>query len=89
MHCIQVVSMSTLTLSARLEKKTIEKLDKLAKATKRSKSFLAAEAIEKFVQDQLWQIEAIEKGIEEADKGNFAEESEVKEFFKKWNVNAD
>jgi RHH-type transcriptional regulator, rel operon repressor / antitoxin RelB len=81
--------MASLTISTRIDSKIAKKLDTLSRATKRSKSFLAAEAIEKYIDDQTWQIDAIKKGIKEADDGNFASESEVREKFSKWGVHAD
>jgi predicted transcriptional regulator len=81
--------MKTATVSAKLEPEVATKLDLLAKATARSKSYLAAEAIEAYVEEQAWQIEAIREGIKEADKGNFATEEEVKKTLKKWAVNED
>ncbi len=36
--------------------------------------------------EQSWQIDAIRKGIEEADKENFATDKEMKEFFARWQV---
>jgi RHH-type rel operon transcriptional repressor/antitoxin RelB len=80
--------MTTLTVSARLDARTIKKLEQLSKATSRSKSFLAAEAIQAYVEEQAWQIEAIEEGIRQADAGNFASGKEVKKAFAKWGVDA-
>jgi predicted transcriptional regulator len=80
--------MDTVTVSARLDTETINKLERLAKATARSKSFLAAEAIRAYVEEQAWQIEAIEEGIKEADQGRFANDEEVAEAFAKWGVDA-
>ena len=81
--------MKSATVSAKLEPAVADKLDLLAKATARSRSFLVAEAIETYVKDQAWQIRAIQDGIKEADKGNFATDKEVKKAFKKWGVNED
>ena len=81
--------MKSATVSAKLAPSVAEKLDLLAKATARSRSFLVAEAIETYVKDQAWQIQAIQEGIKEADKGNFATDKEVKKVFKKWGVNED
>ena len=75
------------TVSARLDPETAKKLELLVKATARSRSYLVAEAIESYVKDQTWQIEAIKEGIIEADKGKFAAESQVKKTFQKWGVN--
>jgi predicted transcriptional regulator len=81
--------MKSATVSAKLDPSVAEKLDLLAKATARSRSFLVAEAIETYVKDQAWQIQAIQEGIKEADKGNFATDQEVKKAFKKWGVNGN
>ena len=69
--------MKAQTVSARLNPDTAKKLELLVKATARSKSYLVAEAIETYVEDQTWQIGAIKEGIEEADKGKFATDKEV------------
>ena len=81
--------MKTATVSAKLDPKIAKKLELLVKATARSRSYLVAEAIETYVEDQAWQIAAIEEGIKEADKGKFVTESQVKKTFKKWGVNED
>ena len=79
--------MKAQTVSARLNPDTAKKLELLVKATARSKSYLVAEAIETYVKDQTWQIGAIKEGLEEADKGKFATDKEVKNTFKKWGLN--
>jgi len=79
--------MKTSTVSAKLDPEVAEKLQRLAKATARSRSFLVAEAIESYVRDQAWQINAIEEGIAAADRDEFATESQVKKTLKKWGVN--
>jgi RHH-type transcriptional regulator, rel operon repressor / antitoxin RelB len=50
-------------LSVRVSQDMAERLEKLAKATEHSKSFLAAQAIEEFITLQEWQVEAIKEGI--------------------------
>jgi len=81
--------MKTNTVSARLDPETAKKLNLLAKATARSRSFLVAEAIENYVEDQTWQIGAIEEGLKEADEGKFATDREVRKTFTKWGVSED
>ena len=73
----------TSILSVRLDTETKERLDELARSTRRSKSFLAAQAIEAFIEEEAWQIAEIEKAIVEADAGNFATPAEVKAVFGK------
>ena len=45
--------------------------------------------IEKYIDDQAWQIESINNAIKQADQGLFASEKEVKDVFSKWGVNAN
>jgi RHH-type rel operon transcriptional repressor/antitoxin RelB len=71
-------------LTLRLDGALRRKLDKLADATRRSRSFLAAEAIRDYVSLNSWQIEEIHKGLAEAERGEFASENEVKRVAKKW-----
>ena len=75
--------MPSLPITTRLDKDTIEKLEKLADATKRSKSFLVAEAVDKYLREQEWQVVAIKEGVLEAEKGDFAADNEIREFFQK------
>lgn len=72
------------TLTLRLESELRIKLDKLATATRRSRSFLAAEAIRDYLALNSWQIGEIHKALGEADRGKFASEKEVKRVAKKW-----
>jgi RHH-type rel operon transcriptional repressor/antitoxin RelB len=80
--------MST-TMTIRLEPELKQRLDQLAQATQRSKSFLAAEALRDFIELNEWQIKEISDAINEADKGDFASGKEVEKFFAKWSGNAD
>ena len=75
-------------LTLRLDGGLRTKLDKLATATRRSRSFLAAEAIREYVALNNWQIEEVHEGLAEADRGEFASESEAKRVAKKWSRRA-
>ena len=74
----------TSTVTIRLEEATKNKLEKLADATHRSRSFLAAEAIKAYVESNEWQINEIHAAIKEADAGDFATEAEVQAVVEKW-----
>ena len=78
----------TTTITIRLDHKLKQQLDQLAKATSRSKSFLAVEALRDFVDNNQWQIQEITDALKEADDGDFASEAEVNKVFSKWSVNA-
>ena len=77
------------TMTIRLEPDLKSRLDQLAEATHRSKSFLAAEAIREFIALNEWQIQEVKTAIKEADEGSFASDDEVNAVFAKWGVNAD
>jgi len=76
-------------MTIRLEPELKSRLDQLAQATQRSKSFLAAEAIRDFINLNEWQIQEIQSAVREADKGDFASAKAVKKTFGKWHVDAD
>ncbi len=71
-------------MTLRLEPDLRRRLDRLAKAQRRSRSFIAAEAIREYVAVNGWQIEEIKKGLEEADRGEFAGDEEVRRVVSKW-----
>lgn len=79
--------MST-TMTIRLEPDVKERLDRLAAATDRSKSFLAAEAVRAYVENNEWQVEEIRTALDEADAENFATDKDVAKLARKWKVNA-
>lgn len=79
--------MST-TMTLRLEDDVKARLDKLADATQRSKSFLAAEAIREFVENNEWQIREIKAAVKEANAGEFASDDDVAALAKRWKVSA-
>ena len=64
-------------MTIRIDEEIKERLDRLAKATARSRSFLAAEAIRNYLDVQAWQIDQILQGIEEAETGKFVEHDRV------------
>jgi RHH-type rel operon transcriptional repressor/antitoxin RelB len=71
-------------MTIRVDGETRERLEKLSRATARTKSFLAAEAIRAYLDVNEWQIHEIEDGLREADAGDFASETEVQAVFTKW-----
>ncbi|ABF42558.1 transcriptional regulator, CopG family [Candidatus Koribacter versatilis Ellin345] len=71
-------------ITLRLDPKLTKKLDKLAEATQRSRTFLLTEAVKDYLSINEWQIEEIQKGLQEADAGDFATDEEVEQVFKKY-----
>ena len=71
-------------MTIRVDRKTKARLEKLAKAMERTKSYVAAEAIRAFVDLNEWQIAEIKTALKEADAGDFASEKEVQAVMRKW-----
>lgn len=67
----------TAAFTIRLDEETLAKLDALAVDTDRSRNWLAAKAIQDYVELNAWQIQRIKEGIAEADRGEFATEEEL------------
>ena len=74
----------TETLSIRIDSQTKKRLDALSKRSKRSKSFLAAEAITAFVDTEEWQLGEIHKGIQELDSGQGVSHEKVSKWLRTW-----
>ena len=64
-------------ITIRVGRDVKERLESLAKATARSRSFLIAEAIRCYLDEQAWQVEQVEEGIAEAESGKLVEHEEV------------
>ena len=80
--------MST-TMTIRLDKELKEGLDRLAAATHRSKSFLAAEAVRAYVENNEWQVAEIQDAIREANAQDFATDKDITKLSRKWKVKAN
>jgi len=66
-------------LTLRLDAKLKNQLDRLSKSMNRSRSFVAAQAIQEFVSVNEWQIGEIKKALVEADRGDFANDKEMQQ----------
>jgi predicted transcriptional regulator len=74
----------TETLSVRLDSKTKRRLEVLAKRSRRSKSFLAAEAITAYVAAEEWQLGEIQKAIDQLDSGQSVSHDRVAKWLRTW-----
>lgn len=75
---------STRTINVRLPKDVYNKLEALAGATARTKSFVTLEALSTYLDGQSWQVQDIEAGLAEAERGEFASDTEVNAVFAKY-----
>jgi predicted transcriptional regulator len=74
----------TETLSIRLGTETKKRLEALARRSRRSKSFLAAEAIAQYVEAEEWQLGEIRAGLADLDEGRIVSHDKVSKWLKSW-----
>ena len=74
----------TTTLSVRIDPDTTKRLEALAKRARRSKSFLAAEAIAAFVEAESWQLDEMQGGLKELDQGRGVAHKDVSTWLRSW-----
>ncbi|MCA0420167.1 MAG: ribbon-helix-helix protein, CopG family, partial [Proteobacteria bacterium] len=72
-----------------LDDEMLAKLDALAADTDRSRNWIAAKAIQDYVELNAWQIQRIKEGIAEADRGEFATDEDVAAVFNKYKAMAE
>jgi predicted transcriptional regulator len=80
---MQRTQMST-TLSVRIDVDTKKRLEALARRARRSKSFLAAEAIAAFVEAESWQLDETQAGIAELEEGRGMPHQDVANWLGSW-----
>ena len=81
LYCIH---MNTTTFSVRVGRSTKSRLEKLAKNTGRSRSFLAAEAISAYLDTNEWQVAGINKALTSLDRGKGIAHARVSEWVASW-----
>jgi len=76
--------MNTETFSVRLDRSAKTRLQKLAKSTGRSRSYLAAEAIAAYLDTNEWQVAGIGKALSSLDRGKGIAHARVSEWVASW-----
>jgi RHH-type transcriptional regulator, rel operon repressor / antitoxin RelB len=74
----------TETLSIRIDSETRKRLDALSKQARRSKSFLAAEAINAYLESEEWQLGELQAGMAELDAEQGVSHEKVAKWLNSW-----
>ena len=74
----------TVSTSFRAPKDKIERIDAIATSMGRSRNWLLNKALDDILEHQAWFMEEVQKGIEAADKREFASPDEVTAIFNKY-----
>jgi RHH-type transcriptional regulator, rel operon repressor / antitoxin RelB len=76
--------MKSTTFTVRVDTGVKKRLERLAKSTGRSRSFLAAEAINEYLKINEWQVAGIKGAIASVDRGEGIAHDQVKDWVASW-----
>jgi len=76
--------MASTTFTVRVDQKVKKRLEKLARGTGRSRSYLAAEAISEYLNVNEWQVAGVKQATAFLDRGEGIAHEEVKEWISSW-----
>lgn len=76
--------MSSTTFTVRVESGARKRLEQLSKSTGRSRSFLAAEAIDEYLDANEWQVAGIRQAMASLDEGRGVAHDDVKTWAQSW-----
>lgn len=79
----------TTTLTVRVDQSTKDRLDAAAKETQRSKSFLAAQAIEEYLAVQEWQKARVREALSSAERGEVIAHQDVMKWIDSWGADEE
>ena len=77
------------TTTVRLDDNILDRVDGLAQALSRSRSWVINQAIGRFLEYEEWFVQEVKDGLAEVEKGEIANREEVIAKFRKWGVNAN
>ena len=76
--------MKSSTLTVRVDTGVKKRLERLARSTGRTRSFLAAEAINEYLDINEWQVTGIKRAIASLDRGKGIAHDQVKDWVASW-----
>ncbi len=76
--------MPSTTFTVRVKPQVKKRLEKLAKSTGRTRSFLAAEALSAYLDVNEWQVAGVKRALVSLDRGEGVSQQEVKNWVNSW-----
>jgi RHH-type transcriptional regulator, rel operon repressor / antitoxin RelB len=80
----QIEQQQSEVLTVRIPGELKSRLEKLSRSTARTKSWLAIDAIRTYLEKEEWQVQEIQKGLEEVERNEVATPEEVEAVFSRW-----
>lgn len=81
---LSVETMPSTTFTVRVESAVKKRLEKLAKSTGRTRSFLAGEALNEYLDVNEWQVAGVKRAMASLDRGDGVPHQEVKNWVNSW-----
>ena len=72
------------TMSMRIPQDLASQIENIAMDTGQTKTNIIIQAMNEYVSKEQWQIQEIKNALEEADKKDFATQSEMDSFWARW-----
>ncbi|MEE8393346.1 MAG: CopG family ribbon-helix-helix protein [Rhodospirillales bacterium] len=76
--------MSTTSMTFRAQEELVERLERLAKATDRTRSWHMEKALARYLELQSWQVEHIRQGLADMEAGRVVGHDRVESWLKNW-----
>jgi predicted transcriptional regulator len=71
----------TAVITARIDEETLRSLDALAGSQERTRAWIVAKAIKRYIQEESAFLEFVQVGIDSADRGNLIGQDEMEAWF--------
>ncbi len=71
-------------ISFRIDRDKVTRLERLAAATDRSRSWHLEQALDAYLETQAWQVAHIEQGLADAEAGRVVPHERVRDWLKSW-----
>jgi len=86
---MNTTQIGTKATTVRLENATLERLDGMARATGRSRSYLIKDAVDRYLDYEEWFAEQVGKGLDDVRHGRIASPEAVQDTFARFGVDVD
>ncbi len=74
--------------TVRMDDQLLDRVDGIAKSLSRPRAFVIQQALERFVDYEEWFMLEVNEGLAEVERGDVANDAEVRRTFSKWGVDA-
>ena len=74
--------------TVRIDDDILGRIDSLANALSRSRSWVINQAIKRFLDYEEWFVQEVKDGLREIERGEIATDDQVADRFRKWGVDA-